>query len=186
MISFINNFFTVCPTRLRFAVLLDHKTIYIVPKQELSACVNFDYILVFLSLLPEPWIRPGWCYVYYPRHATTPFWNFRQKMVIFAGAFNPLKCSREKAAGAFALQNAPVSLPREHLCRKILFWNYRGSICIAKCSREFPADYLHWKTLPLTFQALELSHSNSWRRSRNLHRRIFFRSAEFDCPWVSF
>ena len=41
MISFSNNFLTICPTRLRFSVLLDHNTVYIVPKQELSACVNF-------------------------------------------------------------------------------------------------------------------------------------------------
>ena len=40
MIDFINNFLTICPTRL-FSVLLDHNTIYIVPKRELSACVSF-------------------------------------------------------------------------------------------------------------------------------------------------
>ena len=41
-ISFINNFLTICPTRLRFSVLLDHNTVYIVPKQELSAARASD------------------------------------------------------------------------------------------------------------------------------------------------
>ena len=38
---FINNFLAICPTRLRFTVLLDHNTVYIVPKREPSACVSF-------------------------------------------------------------------------------------------------------------------------------------------------
>ena len=41
MISFINNFLTICPTRLRFSVLLDHNTVYIVHKRELSTCIGF-------------------------------------------------------------------------------------------------------------------------------------------------
>ena len=40
-IYFINNFLAICPTRLKFSVLLDHNTVYIVPKRELSACVSF-------------------------------------------------------------------------------------------------------------------------------------------------
>ena len=40
-ISFINNFLTICPTRLRFSVPLDHNSIYIVHKQEVSASVSF-------------------------------------------------------------------------------------------------------------------------------------------------
>ena len=47
--SFINNFLTICPTRLRFFVLLDHSIVYIVPKREISACVSLYYIPVFLK-----------------------------------------------------------------------------------------------------------------------------------------
>ena len=32
-LSFINNFLTICSTSLRFLVLLDHNTVYIVPKR---------------------------------------------------------------------------------------------------------------------------------------------------------
>ena len=34
MVTFINNFLTICPTRLRFLVLLDHNSIYIVHKRK--------------------------------------------------------------------------------------------------------------------------------------------------------
>ena len=46
-ISFIHNFLTICPIRLRFSVLLDHNSVYIVPKWELSACVTFYSAPVF-------------------------------------------------------------------------------------------------------------------------------------------
>ena len=31
--TFINNFLTICPTRLKFSALLDHNSIYIVHKR---------------------------------------------------------------------------------------------------------------------------------------------------------
>ena len=46
-ISFITNFLTICPIRLRFSVLLDHNSVYIAPKRELSACVTFYSAAVF-------------------------------------------------------------------------------------------------------------------------------------------
>ena len=51
MIPVIHNFLTICPTTLRLSVSLDHSSVYIVPKWELSACVTF----MFCSRFPKVW-----------------------------------------------------------------------------------------------------------------------------------
>ena len=46
--------------KARFTVLLDHDSVYIVHKWELSACVSFYSIPIFPKVWPEPRIRSGW------------------------------------------------------------------------------------------------------------------------------
>ena len=46
-LSFINNFLPVCSIRLILSVLLDHNSVYIVRKRELSTYVSFYSIPAF-------------------------------------------------------------------------------------------------------------------------------------------
>ena len=50
MIFFSHNFLTICPIWLTFSELLEHNSVYIVPKGELSACVTFNSTPVFPKL----------------------------------------------------------------------------------------------------------------------------------------
>ena len=144
-------------------IILLHKIIYII--------IILFYWEVGVGKFEKLWVRA--------------ILEFRAKNGYFRGSIWPskmlpwesrgsicfAKCSRELAAGAFVSQNAPLRFPREHLH--------------CKCSLEFTADNLHWETLPLTFRALELPNSNR-DAPVTCPIVIFFRSAEFDCPWVSF